>query len=154
MCVCVCVCVLDSSPAQCRCAVDSFISGGSGLLREWGRGKGGRRRVREKGCFCNDFCCLFWLFSPFIPPYNTQQSQNTGYIPATLCHNVTVSPPVFDIQRYISHMVLCLCDVWGEPELQDLDRASRESRFRSEIVVRFKACDNPELITEKGGLQF
>ena len=39
--VCVCVCVLDSSPAQCRCAVDSFISGGSGLLRERGRGKGG-----------------------------------------------------------------------------------------------------------------
>lgn len=97
---------------------------------------------------------MFWLFSPFIPPYNTQQSQNTGYIPATLCHNVTVSPPLFDIQRYISDTVLCLCDVWGKLELRNLQRASRESRFRLEIVVRIKVCDNHELITEKGGLQF
>lgn len=65
--MCVCVCVLDSSPAQCRCAVDSFISGGSGLLREWGRGKGGRRRVREKGCFCNDFAVCSGFFPHSYP---------------------------------------------------------------------------------------
>lgn len=47
----VCVCVLDSFPTRCRCAVDSFISAGSGLLR------GGERReeMREERRICNDF---------------------------------------------------------------------------------------------------
>ncbi len=75
--MCVRVSELDSFPTQCRCAVDSFISAGSGLLRgeESGEERKGSSRGERKAA--SVMILVFIWAVPFISLYNTEQSQNT-----------------------------------------------------------------------------